>query len=217
MLVALALAGAILACSVLPSTVETSAPLAPVQTELPAPIQTEAPLPSGGGVNIANESGETICYLYISPTTSDEWGEDWLGSAGTIASGETRSFDVDPGDYDLRVEDCDTSRISEVFGVSISGSGFNWAIPFVPVTLRMVNSTSSTVCYVFVSPSTSDIWGGDWLGRTETVGPGGSRDFAVPPGQSYDMMAADCDQNTLDDQRGISISNEVYTWEITGQ
>jgi hypothetical protein len=214
MLVGLALAGAILACSVLPSAVETSAPLAPVQTELPAP---EEPPPSGGGFNVANESGETICYLYISPTTNDEWGEDWLGSAGTIASGETRSFDVAPGDYDLRAENCDSSRISEVFGVSVSSSGFTWAIPFVPITLHMVNSSSATVCYVLISPSTSDIWGGDWLGRSETIGPGGSRDFAVPPGQNYDMMAADCDQETLDDQRGIPISNEVYTWEITGQ
>jgi hypothetical protein len=28
------------------------------------------------------------------------------------------------------------------------------------------------------------------------------------------MMAADCDQNTLDDQRGIPITGEIYTWTI---
>jgi hypothetical protein len=214
-LAALALAGAALACSITPSVVESPAPLAPVQTELPDP--NAAPPQSGGGaVNVVNESGTTICYLYISPTSSDEWGEDWLGSAGTISSGDSQSFEVAPGDYDLRVEDCDTSRIAEVFGVSVSSSGYSWAIPFVPVTLRMVNNSSATVCYVFISPSTSEYWGGDWLGHSETIGPGGSRDFAVPPGQNYDVMATDCNQDTLDDQRGIPISESVYTWEITG-
>jgi hypothetical protein len=81
----------------------------------------------------------------------------------------------------------------------------------------MVNNSSNTVCYVFISPSTQTTWGGDWLGHTETIGPGGSRDFAVPPGQDYDMMAAGCDQSTLDDTRGISITTNVYTWTISGQ
>jgi hypothetical protein len=182
--------------------VETSAPLAP------------APLTLSGGVGVVNNSGETICYLYISPTTSDTWGDSWLGTAGAIEDGGTQTFDVASGDYDLRAEDCDTGRLAEARSVSISDSGYLWTIPYVPVTLRMVNNSGSTVCYVFISPSTDSAWGGDWLGRSETIGPGGSRNFAVPPGQDFDMMAADCDQNTLHDQRGIAISDEITTWTI---
>jgi len=201
-LISLAVACAALACSSLPGVVETSAPLAP------------APLTLSGGVGVVNNSGETICYLYISPTTSDTWGDSWLGTAGAIEDGGTQTFDVASGDYDLRAEDCDTGRLAEARSVSISDSGYLWTIPYVPVTLRMVNNSGSTVCYVFISPSTDSAWGGDWLGRSETIGPGGSRNFAVPPGQDFDMMAADCDQNTLHDQRGIAISDEITTWTI---
>jgi len=202
-----AIAAATLACSGFPGVVETSVPLAPIETEDPVPL-------SNGAVSLVNDSLHTICFLYISPTSSDDWGESRLGTAGTIGSGETQTFEAASGDYDLRAEDCDSARVAEVRGVSISGAGFVWVIPDVPVTVRMVNNSGATVCYVFISPSTDRAWGGDWLGESETIGPGGSRDFAVPPGEDFDMMAADCDQNTLDDQRGIPITGEIYTWTI---
>ena len=223
-LIALALAGASLACSIVPGPVETAIPLPPVETQPPVIIETEPPIvetepplpPTSGNFDVVNDSGQTICYLYISPSTSDVWGDDWLGTTGTIASGESRSFSVPAGEYDLRAEDCDTARLGEVFGVTVTASGYTWEFPFVPVTIRMQNASSGTVCYVFISPSSQPTWGGDWLGQTETIGPGASRDFAVPPGQDYDMMAAACDQSTLDDQRGIPISTNVYTWTISG-
>jgi hypothetical protein len=43
---------------------------------------------------------------------------------------------------------------------------------------------------------------------------GRSRDFAVPPGQPYDMRALDCNQNTLDEQRSIQITTTVTTWTV---
>lgn len=224
-LIALTLAGASLACSIVPGPVETTVPLPPLETQAPVATETEPPIvetepplvPASGDFNVVNDSGQTICYLYISPTTSDEWGDDWLGATGTIASGESRSFDVPAGEYDLRAEDCDTARVGEVFGVTVTASGYTWSFPFVPVTIHMVNASSTPVCYVFISPSSQPTWGGDWLGHSEIIDPGGTRDFAVSPGQDYDMMAAACDQNTIDDQRGIPITTNVYTWTITGQ
>jgi hypothetical protein len=210
-LLALALAGATLACTIVPGPVETAAPLPPAETQ--PPVETQPP-PSSGGFTVVNDTGETLCYLYISPTSSDTWGDDWLGSTGTIGNGESRSFDVAPGDYDLRAEDCDTARLGEIFGVTVTASGYTWSIPFVPITVRMVNASSTPVCYVFISPSSQPTWGGDWLGHSEIIDPGDSRDFAVPPGQDFDMMAADCSQNTLDDQRGIAITTNIYTWTI---
>jgi len=53
-----------------------------------------APLAQQGGdatLRIINESEETICSVFISPVTSGEWGDDWLGENETILPGESRA------------------------------------------------------------------------------------------------------------------------------
>jgi hypothetical protein len=56
-------------------------------------------------VRVVNESSNTIMYLYISPTSEREWGQDRLGSS-TIASGASFTVPNLPcGNYDIRVVD----------------------------------------------------------------------------------------------------------------
>ena len=47
-----------------------------------------------------NTGGYAIHYVYISPTSSDDWGDDWLGSSELINSGSSRTFNVTNGTYD---------------------------------------------------------------------------------------------------------------------
>jgi hypothetical protein len=82
-----------------------------------------------GNVTLVNNSGETVCFVYISPVTDDMWGDDWLGAVETISSGSSRSFDVPGGqNYDMRADDCDHNELSVVWDVNISG-GYTWNVP----------------------------------------------------------------------------------------
>lgn len=83
--------------------------------------------PSGGNLTLVNNSGETVCFVYISPTTDDTWNDDWLGSSETVTDGSRRSFDVDSGSYDLRADDCEHTELSVEWGVDINGS-YTWTV-----------------------------------------------------------------------------------------
>ena len=80
---------------------------------------------SGGGgqarLTVVNQTSETVCYMRISPTTSDTWGEDWLGS-DMIPSGESYTWPaIAAGSYDLRAEFCGAGEM-EWRGVDLTGS-----------------------------------------------------------------------------------------------
>ncbi len=95
-------------------------------------------LPGGGGgggtsgsgsatVVLHNNTGQSIWYVYISPTTESTWGEDMLGSS-TIPAGSTWTFRVDPGNYDLRADYQGHEIADQRMGVTISGT-YDWTIP----------------------------------------------------------------------------------------
>jgi hypothetical protein len=80
-----------------------------------------------GNVTLVNDSGETICYVYISPTEDDYWGDDWLGSSETVPSGDRRGFDVEDGVYDLMAEDCNENQLDVQWEVDIRGT-YTWTV-----------------------------------------------------------------------------------------
>jgi len=86
----------------------------------------------GGGsatVTLINNSGSTVCYVYISPNTETTWGSDWLGATEVINNGSSRVFTgITPGVYDLRADDCNSNVLYEEYGINISGS-YTWNIP----------------------------------------------------------------------------------------
>lgn len=53
-------------------------------------------------VTFVNDTGTRICYVFVSPSTSSEWGEDMLGDTGILNSGGRITVRVaDAGTYDL--------------------------------------------------------------------------------------------------------------------
>lgn len=88
----------------------------------------------GGGdgsatITLVNNSGSTVCYVFISPNTETTWGEDWLGATEVISNGDSRVFTgITPGVYDLRADDCSNNALYEEYGINISGS-YTWNIP----------------------------------------------------------------------------------------
>ena len=81
--------------------------------------------------------------------------------------------------------------------------------------LDVINNLGVDICYLYISPSTSEDWGDDWLGASDTIGPGFSATFYVPVGETVDMQAEDCDGYILDTQYDIYVTTEGLTYTLS--
>ena len=166
---------------------------------------------SGGSSDIdftvVNRSPEEICYVLISPSDSDNWGDDQLGEDDTIAPGDRQTVAMPRGTYDVRIENCDEAAMATAWEkssnttVTAGQSGTN-------VKLTVINDSSSEICFIFISPSSGDDWGDDWMGDMESLPPGGLRAFYVK-GNTYDMQAADCDENPLIEEYEVDLQDDL--------
>ena len=94
-----------------------------------APPASSAPPPVQGGGNVTltvvNNTSSTVCFMRISPATSSDWGQDWLGSS-MISSGSSYDFTVAAASYDLQAEFCGGGERTQM-GVSIT-SNCTWTL-----------------------------------------------------------------------------------------
>lgn len=70
-------------------------------------------------VSVVNRTRDTICFLYLSPINDDSWSDDVLGSA-TVPEGATRGIRVPPGNWDIRIENCQHEGSSILRGARIA-------------------------------------------------------------------------------------------------
>jgi hypothetical protein len=61
-------------------------------------------------IRIVNNTGYDVYYIFISPSESNEWGEDFLGDEGILSDGETfhtqLMYPLNRVDtYDIYIED----------------------------------------------------------------------------------------------------------------
>ena len=173
--------------------------------------------PGGTGIaslTVYNLTGDSIWYIYISPSTSDSWGADWLGDE-VLLDGDSITFYLDEGMYDLAAEDSNGNIIAEEYEVYLSGD-MDWTLSEESggtSILTLVNNSGVDVCYVLISPSTSDSWGDDWLGA-DIIPAGDYYYFFVPTDEAYyDLQALDCDYNVLDEVYDVDMSTDVE-WEV---
>ena len=128
-------------------------------------------------------------------STSQEWsggpsGTNWWVCAG---DGETPLAD---GMYEL---------VLYVDGDSIASNTMWVGNQFADVPIDITNGTSSEVCYLQLSPAGAQNWGPDELGSDQTLMPGDAVSL-VMVGDVYDVLARDCDLNTI---------VEVYDVDLT--
>jgi hypothetical protein len=72
-------------------------------------------IPDSVNLTVNNTSGnQEICYLFVSPTTASEWGPDMLGNQGTIPPGESFTLAVEPGIYDVLMQDCSGNELEQL-------------------------------------------------------------------------------------------------------
>lgn len=69
---------------------------------------------------VTNQREEDIGFFYLSPSDSDDWGEDWL-SGEIIGSGISRFFFADPDTYDALAIDTEGEAVLETRGIEVDG------------------------------------------------------------------------------------------------
>lgn len=82
---------------------------------------------NSGTLIVVNNSIKDVCYVFVSPTDSTSWGNDWLGDSTILESGETDNITVGAGIYDLQAADCDGNAIAEQYDVDLN-TGQTWTL-----------------------------------------------------------------------------------------
>jgi len=82
-------------------------------------------------LDVHNDSGTDIYYLYVSPSSSDTWGSDQLGST-ILFTGDTFTVtDIPPGSYDILALDDSDNTVHEEYGLYLD-SGEVYDLYIVP-------------------------------------------------------------------------------------
>jgi len=185
---------------------------------LSCPIPTEMNAPGEGRVafTLQNNTCMTICGLWISPHTCDDWGIDLLGDHN-VQSGESVTVYLPPGHYDAEVGYCTQQEfIMEKLNMD-SDQTWTWSdenpdnsLPC-GTTLTVVNNSEFPICYFRMGNQYSERYGDNWLGD-EQIAPGESRLFTLEPG-TYDIKAEACDWTMLRVELAVPVSGQ-QVWTV---
>ena len=168
---------------------------------------------SAGTVEIINDTGGyDIFYIYISPSYSDSWGDDWLDSDEILSSGSSVAFSVSNDEYDIRLVDEDDDEYIR-YGVTIDGY-YEWYVTLDDLGEYYVNGGSDgdtvygntpitiyndtggyDIWYIYCNPSDYSDWGEDRLG-SEILDSGYEYTLWVDGDDYYDIQCEDEDGDT---------------------
>ena len=159
-----------------------------------------------GYIDVTNDTGYDIYYLYVSHEDSSSWGEDVLGSE-ILPSGESfwvdldnypssifnvRAQDLDGDTYTVNSIDAATQDLTLTLGHLDGATGGNFS-GYIDVT----NDTGYDIYYLYVSHEDSSSWGEDVLG-SEILPSGESFwvDLDNYPSSIFNVRAQDVDGDT---------------------
>ena len=192
-----------------PTMMPTNTPKSPVPTQ--APAATEAP--EGISIEITNESGQAIWYVYLSPSKAGNWGEDWLGDV-IIGKGETHTiYGIQEGVYDIKATNEDGDEIEVFWSVNIN-ENLTWSVSGL-ATLTVINDTDKTIDYLYIALSEGDSWGDDWLGE-DVIPAGESYTVSGISHDVYDVKAKDPDDGFIEAIYSLTLDG-TEDWRVIGK
>lgn len=135
-------------------------------------------------VVVINRTGYDIHFLFISPESSDSWGEDLLGDSEILSDGSHTSVSV-PGVgkycvFDLKAVDLDDDTYVQ-WGLNLCEKGkivitmddfYTEDAVIEGETVQdfvLVNDTGFSLWHIYVSPDYSDNWEEDLLGESDVL------------------------------------------------
>ncbi len=84
--------------------------------------------PASATLILHNNTGSTVCYVYISEASQPTWGDDQLAPGEVVGAGSTRTWTITPGTYDLKAEDCSHNILDTEWSVNLVGT-YHWYVP----------------------------------------------------------------------------------------
>lgn len=161
---------------------------------------------------ITNDSCTSFCSVNISPTRCDDWGFDWIRD-DSLRSGETITVYLQPGKYDVLVENC-SNLLAEFDKQNIDGEN-HLVLREVDrsddqscqASVTVINQTDVPICHMWIATDESESFGLNWLG-SEQIMPGERMQFFVFP-DTYDLKAEDCDFNLLRVEIEVEIDGHI--------
>ncbi len=182
-------------------------------TTIPTNTPQPQPQPEGTTLEITNNSGVAVWYVYISPADADEWGEDWLGDE-MIDPGETHTIvGIPEGTYDVKAADENNETIQVTWEAKVEGD-MTWDITGLS-SFEVVNNSDDAIYYLYIALSDAATWGEDWLGD-QVIEPGASFVVDGVPRGTYDIKAAEDDDSSVEIVYNISLP-EKNNWTVVGK
>ncbi|HLA64496.1 MAG TPA: hypothetical protein VK610_08700 [Rhodothermales bacterium] len=80
--------------------------------------------------------------------------------------------------------------------------------------VTMANRTNIPVHFVYISSCSTNSWGEDQLGSSETVSPGANRTFTMSPG-CWDLKARFSDGREVEERQVYMTAGGTRTWTLT--
>jgi len=164
-------------------------------------------------ITFENRTGDGIRYIFLSPSDSQYWGTDILGSTRVLRDKQDLGFYIHYpercNEFDIYAVDM-SDRAYSLFGYEIC-DGETAEVRFTSqdldddarefdfTTVEMVNDTDYDIWYLFFSPGDSDMWGVDQLDQETILTPGASVRLLLPVTTGhvrYDVRAVDEDEDT---------------------
>ena len=71
---------------------------------------------------LINNSSLEVCFVQLSPSTAQGWGQDELDSDEVIESNSQRVFSLASGYYDLLLSDCNGDTLYEEYELDVNDS-----------------------------------------------------------------------------------------------
>jgi hypothetical protein len=186
--------------------------------DLPCPIPTGwSPGPNEEAVQFTfeNQSCISICGLWVSPTSCDDWGIDVL--PGNLHPGQSITLPFPPGRYDIDLEDCtgteyifSRQRLTEDYTFAVSGDEADNASEC-QTSITVVNNSDRPICHMWIADEDSQSFGYNWL-ADEQIPAGSQRTFIVPASQ-YDLKAEDCDFGYMLTEMEVEVEGD-FTWAV---
>jgi hypothetical protein len=178
------------------------------------------------GLDIANNTGQSINWIYIYPQNGEP-REDRLGKATVLRSGDTQTFRVDRGVYQVRLvmfnrQVCDVGNVS-IEGVVSWSLSADWMASCIRNTsqpirtpgragrsaagfvLTLDNQSHFKLLGVYIVPSARQGWGNN-LGVLES---GSSRQYTNLEGTEYRLKVEDIEGNRCEFSESVAANLSI--------
>jgi hypothetical protein len=170
--------------------------------------------PAGQAISITNAGAGSLTDL--SATVSYSNGSGWItGSIDTTTAPATMTVYASPaglsaGNYSATISITSASASNSPRTVAVTLEVLEGA------TLKVINNTTDSIYYLYISPVTSSDWGPDLLGSGTIAAGATYYIYNIPPGY-YDLKAESSGNVVIETVSNYYFQdNSTITWTVVG-